>query len=147
MSITTKPIEFEVLAEPAPGNPFHLAIPVHCMNAARNFYGCVLGLKVSQLKSSDNKYLILLHFFHPNKQEGRRAADNKWQDYSLFGHQLVCHFVGESYRGPDHYNPVDGDEVPVPHFGIVLTESQFHSLSDSLKKAGILFFDIVDEYH
>ena len=43
---TTKQIEFEILAEPAPGNPFHLAIPVHCMNAARNFYGDVLGLKV-----------------------------------------------------------------------------------------------------
>eukprot|EP01035_Chromulina_nebulosa_P042160 gene42160-57089_t len=112
MSTTGKPIDFEVLAEPAPGNPFHLAIPVHCMNAARIFYGDVLGLK-----------------------EGRRASDNKWQDYSLFGHQLVCHFVGDHYRGPDHYNPVDGDEVPVPHFGIVLTEPQFHSLADSLKKA------------
>ena len=46
MSTTIKPIDFEVLAEPAPGNPFHLALPVHCMNAARNFYGDVLGLKV-----------------------------------------------------------------------------------------------------
>ena len=101
---------FEILASPAPGNPFHLAIPVHCMTLARSFYGELLGLK-----------------------EGRRAADDKWQDYSLFGHQLVCHYVGQNYRGADHYNPVDGDEVPVPHFGIVLQENQFHDLAEKLK--------------
>ena len=42
------------------------------------------------------------------------------QDYSLNGHQLVCHFVGASYRCPDFFNPVDGDEVPVPHFGLAV---------------------------
>ena len=68
------------------------------------FYGKILGLK-----------------------EGRRSED-KWQDYSLAGHQIVCHYVGEDYRCPDYYNPVDSDEVPVPHFGLVLTEPQFHSL-------------------
>ena len=78
---------------PVSDNPFHLAIPVHCMKEARHFYGNILGL-----------------------QEGRRS-ENKWQDYSLFGHQIVCHFVGPDYRCPDFYNPVDGDEVPVPHFG------------------------------
>ena len=80
------------------------------MTLARSFYGELLGLK-----------------------EGRRAADDKWQDYSLFGHQLVCHYVGQNYRGADHYNPVDGDEVPVPHFGIVLQENQFHDLAEKLK--------------
>eukprot|EP01032_Pedospumella_encystans_P016621 gene16621-18957_t len=84
--------KFEILATPAPGNPFHLAVPVHNMHEARQFYGGILGL-----------------------QEGRRSED-KWQDYSMYGHQLVCHFVGESYRCADFYNPVDGDEVPVPHF-------------------------------
>jgi extradiol dioxygenase family protein len=51
----------------------------------------------------------------------------------------VCHYVGESYRCQDHYNPVDGDEVPVPHFGIVLSEPQFHALSERLKQHNIKF--------
>lgn len=54
------------------------------------------------------------------------------QDYSLSGHQLVCHFVGSDYRCPDFYNPVDGDEVPVPHFGLAVGEyamTQLCSLS------------------
>ena len=76
-------------APPAPGNPFHLAIPVHSIPEARKFYGDILGLK-----------------------EGRRAGD-KWQDYSLHGHQLVCHYVGDNYRCNDYYNPVDGDEGTV----------------------------------
>ena len=105
-----------VVAKPAPGNPFHLAIPVHCMKEARRFYGEILGLT-----------------------EGRRAGD-KWQDYSLFGHQIVCHFVVKDYRGADYFNPVDGDEVPVLHFGAVCeTLKQFHDLADSIKSAGIKF--------
>lgn len=63
------------------------------MDEARAFYGGILGC-----------------------QEGRSSV--KWQDYSLFGHQLVCHWAGDDYRCTDYYNPVDGDEVPVPHFGI-----------------------------
>ena len=106
---------FDIGDKPAPGNPFHLAVPVHNMDAAREFYGGVLGLK-----------------------EGRRSQD-KWQDYSLFGHQLVCHYVGEDYRCTDYYNPVDGDEVPVAHFGAVLSKAQFDTLSDNLKAAGTSF--------
>jgi extradiol dioxygenase family protein len=79
------------------------------------FYGNILGLK-----------------------EGRRSED-KWQDYSLNGHQIVCHYVGESYRCADYYNPVDGDEVPVPHFGLVLTMPQFHELSSKLRSHGVQF--------
>ncbi len=79
------------------------------------FYGEVLGLK-----------------------EGRRD-EHKWQDYSLNGHQIVCHYVGESYRCNDYYNPVDGDEVPVPHFGLVLTVDQFHALSKKLQTHDIKF--------
>ena len=71
-------------------------------------------------------------------QEGRRSED-KWQDYSMYGHQLVCHFVGESYRCADFYNPVDGDEVPVPHFGVVLTEPQFMDLWEKLKAHNVKF--------
>jgi hypothetical protein len=73
-------------ASPAPGSPFHLAIPVRSIPEARDFYGGILGLA-----------------------EGRRSGD-KWQDYSLYGHQIVCHYVGESYLCNDYYNPVDGDE-------------------------------------
>mmetsp|Transcript_5114 Transcript_5114/g.6768 ORF Transcript_5114/g.6768 Transcript_5114/m.6768 type:complete len:183 (-) Transcript_5114:407-955(-) len=102
-------------AKPAPGNPFHLAIPVHDIKQARSFYGGVLSL-----------------------EEGRRDGD-KWQDYSINGHQLVCHWVGSDYKCPDFYNPVDGDEVPVPHFGLALTEKQFHDLAEKVKKAGIDF--------
>lgn len=102
-------------ATPAPGNPFHIAIPVHCLSTAREFYGNILGLV-----------------------EGRRD-ENKWQDYSLFGHQIVCHYVGSNYRCIDYFNPVDGDEVPVPHYGCVLTEEQFHTFATRLQENGVQF--------
>lgn len=70
--------------------------------------------------------------------EGRRS-DNKWQDYSFNGHQVVCHFVGDDYRCQDYYNPVDGDEVPVPHFGLVLNEEEFHELVEKLKTHDITY--------
>jgi uncharacterized protein len=109
-------MKYDIGAKPALGAPFHLAIPVHDMKATRDFYGNILGLK-----------------------EGRRS-ENKWQDYSLFGHQLVCHWVGNDYRCPDYFNPVDGDEVPVPHFGIVVpSEEEFHSLADKVREAKINF--------
>lgn len=75
-----------VEAFPAPGTPFHLAFPVHNLDVAKHFYGEILGC-----------------------QYGRSST--KWQDFSLGGHQIVCHWVGEDYRCPDFYNPVDGDEV------------------------------------
>ena len=65
--------------------------------------------------------------------------EDKWQDYSLFGHQLVCHYVGDDYRCSDYYNPVDGDEVPVPHFGAVLTKEQFDTITSRVKDAGLHF--------
>lgn len=115
-AVSTQP--FECNAFPAPGNPMHLAVPVHCIQKAREFYGETLGLT-----------------------EGRRC-DDKWQDYSLFGHQLVCHYVGNNYRAQDFYNPVDGDEVPVPHFGVVLTLSEFQALASRLKSSGKVDFII-----
>lgn len=99
---------------PAPGSPFHLAFPVHNLEAAKEFYGKVLGCA-----------------------EGRSST--KWQDFSLHGHQIVCHWVGEDYRCPDFYNPVDGDEVPVPHYGLALTSEQFHNLTARLKAHGVQF--------
>lgn len=70
--------------------------------------------------------------------EGRRDGD-KWQDYSLNGHQLVCHFVGSDYRCPDFYNPVDGDEVPVPHFGLAVDDAAFDALVEQFNSNKIKF--------
>lgn len=106
--------EYTVLDQPAPGSPFHYAFPVHSLDAAKTFYGEVLGCK-----------------------EGR--SSDKWQDYSLHGHQIVCHWVGNDYRCVDYYNPVDGDEVPVPHAGLALTVEQFHDLAERLRKGGVQF--------
>lgn len=55
------------------------------------------------------------------------------------GHQIVCHYVGDDYRCVDYYNPVDGDEVPVPHFGLVLTEERFLALRDRLEEHQVNF--------
>ncbi|ACI64466.1 glyoxylase domain-containing protein, partial [Thalassiosira pseudonana CCMP1335] len=93
---------------------FHYAFPVHSLDAAKQFYGDVLGC--AQGRSSE-----------------------KWQDYSLHGHQIVCHWVGNEYRCVDYYNPVDGDEVPVPHAGLALTVGEFHALAERVKKAGVHF--------
>ncbi len=106
--------EFAKLAEPAPGSPFHYAFPVHDLSVAKEFYGNILGCV-----------------------EGR--SSEKWQDYSLGGHQIVCHFAGSDYRCIDYYNPVDGDEVPVPHYGLALSVEEFHNLAERVRKAGVEF--------
>ena len=67
--------------------------------------------------------------------EGRSATS--WVDYSLYGHQIVCHFAGESYTAVDYHNPVDSDDVPVPHFGGACCVVQYrqplgHSLPSQL---------------
>jgi len=94
--------------------PFHHAFPVHDLDAARAFYAGILGC-----------------------EEGR--SSKTWIDYSLFGHQLVCHFVNKNYRCVDYFNNVDTDAVPVPHFGVVLSVEQFHALTSRVEKAGIPF--------
>ena len=106
--------EYVTLAQPAPGTPFHYAFPVHDLDLAKKFYSDVLGCV-----------------------EGR--SSEKWQDYSLHGHQIVAHWVGNDYRCQDFYNPVDGDEVPVPHTGLALTEEEFHALAKRVRDAGIDF--------
>ncbi|KAL7510165.1 hypothetical protein ACHAXN_007073 [Cyclotella atomus] len=102
------------LTLPLPPIAFHYAFPVHSLEEAKQFYGQVLGC-----------------------QEGR--SSEKWQDYSLHGHQIVCHWVGNDYRCIDYYNPVDGDEVPVPHAGLALTVDEFHALAKRVKEAGVDF--------
>ena len=94
--------------------PFHLAIPVHDIAAARAFYGGLLGCA-----------------------EGRSAE--RWVDFDLYGHQLVCHAGDGLPRAVHGDNPVDGHDVPVPHFGVVLELDDWHALADRLRAAGSTF--------
>jgi len=96
--------------------PFHLAIPVHDLAAARAFYGGLLGCP-----------------------EGR--SSESWVDFNFFGHQLVCHLhQNSSARSPiETSNVVDDHDVPVPHFGAVLDLDAWGSLSERLKAANIHF--------
>ncbi len=100
-------------------SPFHIAFPVDDLAAARTFYGAVLGCP-----------------------EGRSSAD--WIDFDLFGHQIVAHLKprakdsGGASDAP-FTNPVDGHDVPVPHFGVVLDMAGFQALAARLKAAGIRF--------
>ena len=93
--------------------PFHIAFPVHDLAAAREFYGRVLGCP-----------------------EGRSAE--AWIDFDLYGHQIVAHHQPGG-GGPALHNPVDGDEVPVPHFGVVLAMEAWEALAARLKAAGVKF--------
>lgn len=93
--------------------PFHLAFPVHDLEAARRFYGDLLGCP-----------------------EGRSAA--YWIDFDFFGHQIVAHLKPEMEARP-HHTPVDGEEVPVPHFGAVLGMAEWRRTADRLESAGIDF--------
>jgi len=92
--------------------PFHLAIPVEDLKTSREFYGKKLGF-----------------------QEGR--SDEKWVDYDFFGHQFVLHETGRS--SSKDYNPVDGHQVPVPHFGIVMEWNNFYDFAELIKQQGIEF--------
>jgi len=93
-----------VLDSPIPR--FHLAIPVDDLDAARHFYGTVLQL-----------------------EQGRSAES--WVDWNLHGHQLVTHLAP---AGPAcAHNPVDGHDVPVPHFGLLLSVTEFHRLAERLR--------------
>lgn len=95
--------------------PFHIAFPVDNLAAAREFYGTLLGCP-----------------------EGRSA--DTWIDFDLFGHQIVAHYKEpEKTATPVHHNPVDGHDVPVPHFGVVLEMDQWHDLANKLKAAGTKF--------
>lgn len=104
-----------VLDSPIPR--FHLAMPVDDLAAARRFYGEVLGLR-----------------------EGRSA--DTWVDWDLAGHQFVTH-LAPGRVGPVH-NPVDGHDVPVPHFGLILTVPRFHDLADRLRTADVDF--VIEPY-
>ncbi len=93
--------------------PFHLAFPVHDLAAARRFYGELLGCP-----------------------EGRSAED--WVDFNLYGHQIVAHLAPEE-AGHRATSEVDGDAVPVRHFGVVLSPEAWQALADRLTAAGTRF--------
>jgi uncharacterized protein len=93
--------------------PFHLAVPVADIGAAREFYGALLGC-----------------------DEGRSAVT--WVDFNLYGHQFVVHQV-PGYQAAKHFNPVDAHQVPVPHFGVVLPPKEWRALADRLLAAGVEF--------
>ena len=92
--------------------PFHVAFPVDNLARARAFYGGVLGCP-----------------------EGR--SNEAWIDFDLFGHQSVAHLAVRS--APKSHRPVDGHEVPVPHFSVVLEWDDFHTLAERLRQAGVKF--------
>jgi extradiol dioxygenase family protein len=94
-------------------NLFHLAFPVHDLAAAREFYGNVLGC-------------------------GEGRSSDRWVDFNLYGHQIVAHLAEDS-AGIKASNSVDADNVPVPHFGIVLPMDQWQALADRLRQNGVEF--------
>lgn len=99
--------------------PFHLAIPVTKLEENRLFYKNVLGC-----------------------EEGR--SSDHWVDFNFFGHQLVIH-VQESQPSPiSKGNPVDGKDVPIPHFGVVLEWNAFQDFSNRLKEQGVKF--VIEPY-
>ncbi|MGA8009570.1 MAG: VOC family protein [Thiomonas sp.] len=98
--------------------PFHLAFPVHDISAARKFYGEVLGCS-----------------------EGRSSPD--WVDFNFFGHQIVAH-LAPSECGHKQLSAVDGHDVPVRHFGVVLPIDQWQEMAEKLKSIGTKF--VIEPY-
>jgi uncharacterized protein len=92
--------------------PFHIAFPVNDLDKARAFYGGTLGCP-----------------------EGRSSEE--WIDFDLFGHQIVAHLA--PHKTAESRNPVDGHDVPVPHFGVVLPWDDFHALAERVRRAGVKF--------
>jgi uncharacterized protein len=93
--------------------PFHLAFPVHDLEAARGFYGGLLACP-----------------------EGRSSEE--WIDFDFFGHQIVAH-LDPAMTPRLHRNEVDGHHVPVPHFGAVLGMAEWEALAQRLRGAGVSF--------
>ena len=93
--------------------PFHLALPVHDLAAARQFYGGLFGCA-----------------------EGR--SSDEWVDFDFFGHQVVAH-LDPTKKKHVHHNEVDGHDVPVPHFGAVLGMAEWERMAETLKAAGAEF--------
>jgi extradiol dioxygenase family protein len=97
---------------------FHLAFPVNDLEAARSFYGGVLGCP-----------------------EGR--SSDAWVDFNLFGHQIVAH-LRRNGAGAETSNPVDGRDVPIPHFGLIVSMEEFDRLAERVRGAGVKF--VIEPY-
>lgn len=95
-------------------SPFHLAVPVHDLIAARDFYGGLFACR-----------------------EGRSSSE--WIDFDFFGHQLVVHLDPKHQPAVVHHNRVDGEDVPVPHFGVVLPWDEWQKLATRLRLSGVQF--------
>ena len=100
-------------------SPFHLAIPVHNLQTCRAFYRDTLGC-----------------------EEGR--SSDHWVDFNFFGHQLVIHYKPKEESSELHTNAVDGKDVPVPHFGVVLDWDVFQKFAENLKSRNIQF--VIEPY-
>jgi uncharacterized protein len=104
---------------PSPNYPrFHLAFPVTDLAAARRFYGDFLGCA-----------------------EGRSSDD--WVDFDFFGHQIVAHKVSATGMS-DATSLVDGENVPVRHFGVITDLATWHRLADKFRAASVEF--IIEPY-
>jgi extradiol dioxygenase family protein len=99
-------------------HPFHLAFPVTSLDTAREFYGALLGCP-----------------------EGRSSAD--WVDFDFYGHQIVAHLSPDE-AGHRNTSAVDGQNVPVRHFGVVLDMGEWQKMADKLKAAGMKF--VIEPY-
>ncbi|WP_373519227.1 VOC family protein [Pricia sp.] len=99
--------------------PFHIAIPVYNLAECRTFYRETL-----------------------NCEEGR--SSDHWVDFNLFGHQLVIHYKPKGETGDLHSNPVDGQNVPVPHYGVVLPWETFQPFAEELRTKGVKF--VIEPY-
>lgn len=99
--------------------PFHVAVPVDNLDAAREFYTKVLDCK-----------------------EGR--SSDQWIDFDLYGHQYVVHYKPKEDKDSVHHNPVDGHSVPIPHYGVVLEWETWEALAAKLKHLNITF--VIDPY-
>ena len=93
--------------------PFHVAFPVYDLASTRHFYETVLGCSIGRTSSS-------------------------WIDFNLFGHQITAHRVNET-RPPTPTSAVDGRGVPVSHWGVILTPSEWQTLADRLRQAQVEF--------
>ena len=92
---------------------FHLAFPVRDLEEARTFYGQLLGCP-----------------------EGRSSAE--WIDFDFFGHQIVAH-LSANEAGHKAFNVVDGEDVPVRHFGVILEMDAWRALAARLKEQNVSF--------
>ncbi|HEY5327770.1 MAG TPA: VOC family protein [Mucilaginibacter sp.] len=100
--------------------PFHVAVPVYDLDESRKFYREVLGC-------------------------GEGSGSDLWTDFNLYGHQFVIHLKPRPVEElKHHFNPVDGHEVPIPHYGVVLEWEQWHELERRLKGHHIKF--IIEPY-